>query len=505
MKRTLMVLISLLLLLAHQPAGRAQQIPFFGELLGRIEEYNQLYTEKKRAGKNLAAIEPLRPRAEEAFKKGDIPGLLEILSEGLTILRGKSWDEKEKFITSLLIEPDRLVLERNIDFQISIARMFPANVDKVFSALPTATLEIVPAYNTSNEKSSPLVIAKQLTLGEVNAVANARVNLPDGAYWIVANIFAGEQKVGETRKLIFTINGFERRIAALAQRIAAIKASGNAKIKAIIPHLATAEFQLQRLAPLATTRSEVELYPTDQLEEIADTLNELENGRNPYAEEDGEIERAYRATDGKLIPYRVYVPENYDGKSARPLVILLHGAMGDERTYFNGTYDPAIIKSEADKRGVILVAPNGRGRFSGYVGLAAEDTFEVINCVMRDYRIDASRIYLTGHSMGGSGVWSVAAAKPELFAAIAPVAGGGVAQASARNQIFDKIKSLPIFITHGAKDTIVPAARSREMFEAAKKAGLKVNYTEVADADHVLIVGATFAAILDFFERHSKP
>ena len=38
----------------------------------------------------------------------------------------------------------------------------------------------------------------------------------------------------------------------------------------------------------------------------------------------------------------------------------------------------------------------------------------------KDYKIDAKRLYLTGLSMGGFGTWSLAAAHPEKWAAIAP-------------------------------------------------------------------------------------
>jgi hypothetical protein len=42
------------------------------------------------------------------------------------------------------------------------------------------------------------------------------------------------------------------------------------------------------------------------------------------------------------------------------------------------------------------------------------------------------------------------------------------------------------------------------MAEAAKKAGVKVNYLEVPDGDHLSVVASTFPAILDFFEKNPK-
>ncbi|MFY9611421.1 MAG: prolyl oligopeptidase family serine peptidase, partial [Blastocatellia bacterium] len=230
----------------------------------------------------------------------------------------------------------------------------------------------------------------------------------------------------------------------------------------------------------------------------------IAKGQNPFSNERGEVERAYQASDGKLVPYRVYIPKSYDGASTKPLVVMLHGALGDEGYYFSGLFDPAVIKGEAERRGWILAGVNGRGRFSGYVGLAADDSFEVVKCVTRDYRVDPSRVYLTGHSMGGFGTWLIASTKPELFAAIAPVSGGAPTKGEALEALLAKTKSVPAMVVHGALDGIAPPQLSRDMVAAARKAGLKVNHLEVPDADHLSILAATFPAILDFFEKNAK-
>ena len=238
------------------------------------------------------------------------------------------------------------------------------------------------------------------------------------------------------------------------------------------------------------TRGEVELNPNQEIDRIEAELSALAKGQNPFARERGEIERAYQASDGKLFPYRLYVPGSYDGASATPLVVMLHGALGDERYYFSGLFDPAVIKGEADRRGYILVGVNGRGRF----GSSQEDVFEVISAVTRVYKIDPSRIYLTGHSTGGFGTWVVASSKPELFAAIAPVSGGP-----------PKLKGTPAMVVHGAQDGVAPVQGSRTMAAAAERAGLKVSYLEVPDGDHLSVVASSFPAIMDFFEKNVKP
>jgi len=59
-------------------------------------------------------------------------------------------------------------------------------------------------------------------------------------------------------------------------------------------------------------------------------------------------------------------------------------------------------------------------------------------------------------------------------------------------------------IAHGAQDGIAPVQLSRTMVAACEKAGLKVTYLEVPDGDHLSVVGSTFPAVMDFFEKIAK-
>jgi pimeloyl-ACP methyl ester carboxylesterase len=101
-------------------------------------------------------------------------------------------------------------------------------------------------------------------------------------------------------------------------------------------------------------------------------------------------------------------------------------------------------------------------------------------------------------------VWTVAASAPEIFAAIAPVSAALIQQGDAMTAMMGKLKNIPVLVVHGGRDGIAPIARSRDAAAAAKKVGLTVEYIEVPDADHVSIVGATFSAVMDFFEKRAK-
>src|SRR4030095_15315062 len=317
--------------------------------------------------------------------------------------------------------------------------------------------------------------------------------LPDGTYQVVALIESGGKEIAEIKRQIYAISDFSDSLNQMGRTICAIKSSSDPKVKSIAALVAAPEFQLQRVAPLNRTRGEIELNAAQEVDRIEAELSELSKGQNPFISERGEIEGAYRAANGSLFPYRLYVPRGYDGANATPLVVMLHGALGDERYYFGGFVDAAVIKAEAESRGWGLVGVNGRSRF----GVSQEDVFEVINAVTRDYKIDASRVYLMGHSTGGAGAVLATSSKPELFAAITSVSSGAPAQGDELTALLRKLKGRPALVIHGAQDGIAPVQLSRNMAKAAEKAGMKVTYLEVPDGDHLSVVASTFRAIME--------
>jgi predicted esterase len=128
------------------------------------------------------------------------------------------------------------------------------------------------------------------------------------------------------------------------------------------------------------------------------------------------------AIDRTEQPYRLYVPASYDGRWPLPLVIAMHGTSGDESSLFDGkSYGEGAIKQAAEKHGLLLVSPYGRGT-TEYRGIGENDVLCVLEDVRKRYKVDDDRVYLTGHSMGGTGAAYLALHHPDLFAAAAPLA-----------------------------------------------------------------------------------
>ncbi len=228
-----------------------------------------------------------------------------------------------------------------------------------------------------------------------------------------------------------------------------------------------------------------------------DIVDAVGDEHDPFAGKKGDFHRAYRSqVDQTLQPYRVFVPSTYDGVKPLPLMVALHGMGGDENSMFDQYGKEMPV--DAEKAGFIVVAPKGRDQASMYRGSAEQDVLDVMSEVQRDYRIDRTRVYLMGHSMGGYGTWSVAMAHPELFAALGPISGGGDVAGMA------KIKDIPQYVTHGDDDRTVSVNASRTMVEAGKKLGAPITYVEVPGGSHVSVAQPAFAPMIEFFKKQAK-
>jgi predicted peptidase len=80
--------------------------------------------------------------------------------------------------------------------------------------------------------------------------------------------------------------------------------------------------------------------------------------------------------------------------------------------------------------------------------------------------------------MGGFGTWALAAAKPDRFAAIAPICGG------ANPSQADRLLGIPIWAFHGAKDFVVPLASSQAIVDAIREKGGEPKFTVYPEAGH---------------------
>lgn len=175
------------------------------------------------------------------------------------------------------------------------------------------------------------------------------------------------------------------------------------------------------------------------------------------------------------LSYLLSLPVDYEkSKDSWPLVLFLHGS-GESGSDLNKVkvHGPPKLVETRGPFPFILVSPQSPGRSWNPEVLNA-----LVDSLIKEHRVDRDRVYLTGLSMGGFGTWALAAAYPDKFAALVPICGGGnPADAS-------KLARLPIWVFHGAKDSVVPLRRSAEMVDALKAAGGNPKFTVYPEGEH---------------------
>jgi predicted peptidase len=246
---------------------------------------------------------------------------------------------------------------------------------------------------------------------------------------------------------------------------------------------------------------------------------------NPQWRAKGDLHRKYHfpAADADM-PFRLYVPTSWDGKSKLPLIVMLHGAGTDENWYLDAK-DKQFIHL-AEQHGYILVSPLGYTRMGAYgtplrlpavfgnpeaaaqqrasvdaerertLEFSEKDVINVLEIVLNEYPVNRSAMFLTGHSMGSGGTWYLGAKYAVYWAAIAPMSGPFLDEL---NYPWDSIREMPVFMTEGTGAT-PSLVGSRALQSWMKERGFKLEYMEV-DADHGGMISLVLPGIFDFFDR----
>ncbi len=149
----------------------------------------------------------------------------------------------------------------------------------------------------------------------------------------------------------------------------------------------------------------------------------------------------------------LFLPDDYrdNGSKKWPLIMYLHGGSrrGDdiEKLKEPGFGLPSLLEKRKLFPFIVVspLCPNGEFWTDTTALIALLDKIE------KEYAVDLSRVYLTGHSMGGFGTWYLAYQYPDRFAAIAPMSAPFVVTAWA-----DRLKKMPILAFHGSDDELDP-------------------------------------------------
>lgn len=189
---------------------------------------------------------------------------------------------------------------------------------------------------------------------------------------------------------------------------------------------------------------------------------------------------AHTHNDGKgnSLPYRLFLPRNYNPNIKYPLVISFHGAgsRGNDnlkqlRPWVAGWMDnevqqknPCIIlmpQCPVKQKWVNVPWKKGSYKIEDIpLSTPMRLTKEIIDKVILEESVDQNRIYVMGCSMGGYGTWNFVTRYHKIIAAAIPICGAG------DPSMAKTIKDIPIWAFHGDADPTVPLSGSTDMMEA---------------------------------------
>jgi phospholipase/carboxylesterase len=176
--------------------------------------------------------------------------------------------------------------------------------------------------------------------------------------------------------------------------------------------------------------------------------------------------------------FSMYVPEYYSPDRAWPLVLALHGGSGHGRGFL-WTWLRA-----ARTHGAILISPTAVGETWALNGrdVDSPNLARMIEAAKAGWTIDESRVLMTGMSDGGTFSYLAGLTSDLPLTHLAPVSAAFhplMAQVAE-----ERLKDLPIYITHGALDWMFPIATARQAAKLFSAAGAKVVFREIENLSH---------------------
>jgi len=169
------------------------------------------------------------------------------------------------------------------------------------------------------------------------------------------------------------------------------------------------------------------------------------------------VRRSFPEFGGRLQPYLVVVPKTYARTKRAGVTWALHSLSATYTQY--AVFSPRQQQQLGDDEGRFYVSPLGRGPDGWYTDEAEVDFFEVWADLARHFRLDPTRVALSGYSMGGYGTYKLGMQWPDLFGAAFTTVGPPVAPGYLNTlQLIGNARWLPYLNWAGRTDELVPYA-----------------------------------------------
>jgi poly(3-hydroxybutyrate) depolymerase len=475
--------------------------------------YNTRKTTVRPQGALKAEIDEIDRQIAEATRLGQYAEVRRLIAKGQTRLSGREWTDALDYTNSLVIRTETVVADSGKAFSVRLEQIYRPAVELARPLTAHVELRQRPAPVPNGAPVQPGALVKDL--GTVDGVPRDLRDTPqrfeldvrdvaDGTYQLTISVADDARGLGTAALMVNLRKGLDETVARLEADAKRAPESVRADIL----------YPVDRMRNVNRGRLELRTFDPDKdFAEAQAIVAASRGGKNPFATKTGDFKRHYLLdAAGEIMPYRMYVPTSFTPSRAYPLVILLHGLGGTEDAFFDN-YD-RVMPPLAEQHGYIVAAPLGY-RVDGSYGwglgtppadptvrrtqdLSEQDVMRVLQNVRQQYKIDDTRIYLAGHSMGAIGTWKIAPKTPDIWAAIGTFAGNGAPAT------LERIRQVPQFIVHGDADATVNVQGSRDMVARAKELGIVHTYVEVPGGTHGGVVAPNLPGLLDFFDAHRK-
>ncbi len=477
-----------------------------------IVRYNTRKATVKPQGELKAQIDAVDKEIADAQRLGKVGELRRQVAKGLALLDGVAWTPALDFQNSLALRSERTMIDSSAPYALRLEQIYSPSIEltPAITAKVTLRRRVPPAGGSA---SSAPVAAPPRELGTFDGNRDMResplameldlAGVEDGSYVIETEVLDGTTAIGTATLGVVLQKGLDAKLRALETSAAAAAPGVRADI--LYPADFIKNINRGRITP-GTFNAASEIAAAEAVAAAA------KGGKDPFKGKTGDMERHYPLEGAnEIMPYRVYVPKAYTGAAALPLVIALHGLGANEDSFFD-SYSK-LPPQLAEQHGFLMAAPLGY-RVDGFYGstimgsgdaaarrrveYSEKDVMEVLRLMKANYKVDESRIYLIGHSMGAIGTWALASKYPDIWAALVPFSGVG------SPALAERMKGIPQFVVHGDNDPTVNVSGSRTMVAALKKLGADVTYLEIVGGNHTDVVVPNLDLAFHFLSTQKK-
>ena len=226
------------------------------------------------------------------------------------------------------------------------------------------------------------------------------------------------------------------------------------------------------------------------------TYARLKQGRFYGDEKRGEYSLRWKSKSGPYFNNVVEVPSDYDPAKPMQLRVQLHGGVGrpSPNTPARGDQPadlsaPARTVNRIEGEPQIYLHPSGWAAAQWWDEEQIDNILRAVDALKRKYNIDESRIYLTGISDGGTGVYYMALKEPNPWSSYLPL-NGSIAvirapQNGADGEMYgNNLTNAPLYIVNGELDNLYPVDQVEPHVKWFQSMGVPLVFSPQPGAGH---------------------